>query len=70
MEARFTNLRGLRLGDFEVLSPAALEGASHVAIGIGQVLLQLGLIYLYLVFVLTRFAATLRLGGTARPGPG
>ncbi len=57
-ETRFAQLRGLRLADLEILSPAALEGASHVAINVGRLLLQLGLIYLYLVFVLTRFAST------------
>jgi len=58
VDARFAKMRGLRLGDLEILSPAALEGASHVAAGAARLLLQLGLIYLYLVFVLMRFSTT------------
>ena len=58
VEAQLTKMHGIRLRDFELLSPEALEGVSYVLVGMGRVLLQLGLIYLYLIFVLTRFVST------------
>ena len=58
MEARFARLNGLRLGELEIVSPAALEALGRLAATAARLLLQLGLLYLYLIFVLTRFAAT------------
>jgi len=58
MEARFARMRGLHLGELEIVSPAALEAVSHVAATVGRLLLQIGLLYLYLIFVLMRFAGT------------
>ncbi len=47
---------GLRIRDLEVLSPQTVEGIFYVLVGVGSLLVQVALLYGYLVYAFSRFA--------------
>jgi small-conductance mechanosensitive channel len=51
-------VRGISLQSFEVVGPAALRGGLMAALVVGRFVVQLGAVYAWLVFTLSRFAAT------------
>jgi len=58
-----TRLPALRVGSVEVMRPAAFQGALRVGISLLERALQLTLLYIWFVFVLSRFESTKDLGG-------
>jgi len=56
-------LPALRIGSVEVMRPAAFQGLLRVGISLFERALQLTLLYIWFVFVLSRFESTKDLGG-------
>jgi hypothetical protein len=56
-------LPALRIGSVEVMRPAAFQGLLRVGISLFERALQLTLLYVWFVFVLSRFDSTKDLGG-------
>lgn len=55
---RAATLRGLRVRNVIVLSPQAVESAAYLGIGAARALAQVGMVYAYLAYTLSQFAAT------------
>jgi small-conductance mechanosensitive channel len=57
-----TRVSGFRVGNVELLTPAAVKVAVTTAISVGKPILQLALAYFWVVFALSLFPATASLG--------
>jgi small-conductance mechanosensitive channel len=52
------SIPSIRLQSFEVIGPAAMRGAAMAGLLVGRIILQFGVIYVWIVFGLSLFAAT------------